>query len=44
MLAFDQRGMGRGGKPARDYSMADYADDAAALMAALDWETAARSP
>ena len=35
VLAFDQRGMGRSGKPARDYSMADYADDAGALMEAV---------
>ena len=41
VLAFDQRGMGRSGKPARDYSMADYADDAAGLMAALGWDSAA---
>lgn len=41
VLAFDQRGMGRSGKPERDYTMADYADDAAGLMAALGWDTAA---
>ena len=41
VLSFDQRGMGRSGKPARDYTMADYADDAAVLMAALGWESAA---
>ena len=41
VLAFDQRGMGRSGKPERDYSMADYADDAAGLMAALEWDSAA---
>ena len=33
VLAFDQRGMGRSAKPDIPYSMADYADDAAALMA-----------
>ena len=38
VLAFDQRGMGRSGKPARDYTMADYADDASALLDALGWE------
>ncbi len=32
VLAYDQRGMGRSGKPPGPYSMADYADDAAALM------------
>lgn len=41
VLAFDQRGMGRSGKPARDYTMADYADDAAGLMAAVGWDGAA---
>ncbi len=41
VLAFDQRGMGRSGKPARDYTMADYADDAAGLMDALGWDSAA---
>lgn len=41
VLAFDQRGMGRSGKPERDCTMADYADDAAALMDALGWEQAA---
>ena len=30
--AFDQRGMGRSGKPARDYTMADYADDATLVL------------
>jgi 3-oxoadipate enol-lactonase len=41
VLAFDQRDMGRSGKPARDYTMADYAADAAGLMAALGWDSAA---
>lgn len=41
VLAFDQRGMGRSGKPDRDHTMADYADDAAGLMAALGWDSAA---
>ncbi len=41
VLAYDQRGMGRSGKPARDCSMADYANDAAGLMAALGWDSAA---
>jgi 3-oxoadipate enol-lactonase len=41
VLAFDQRGMGRSGKPEHDYTMADYADDAAGLMTALGWERAA---
>ena len=41
VLAFDQRGMGRSGKPERDYTMADYADDAAGLLDAVGWERAA---
>src|SRR5580693_1601753 len=32
LIAYDQRGLGRSGKPDIDYTMADYADDAAALM------------
>ena len=35
VIAYDQRGLGRTSKPAGPYSMADYADDAAALLAAL---------
>jgi 3-oxoadipate enol-lactonase len=33
LLAYDQRGLGQSDKPDVPYSMADYADDAAALMA-----------
>ena len=33
LLAYDQRGLGRSGKPDGPYTMADYADDAAALLA-----------
>ena len=33
LLAYDQRGLGQSDKPDVSYSMADYADDAAALMA-----------
>ena len=40
LLAYDQRGLGRSGKPDRPYSMAEYADDAAALMDALGWDSA----
>lgn len=32
VLHFDQRGLGQTSKPAADYTMADYADDAAALI------------
>jgi len=40
VLAYDQRGLGRSEKPDRSYSMADYADDAAALMADQGWDGA----
>ena len=38
LLSYDQRGLGRSAKPDRAYAMADYADDAAALLDALGWE------
>ena len=37
VLCFDQRGQGRSAKPDQPYSMAGYADDAAALVKALGW-------
>jgi 3-oxoadipate enol-lactonase len=40
VLAYDQRGLGRSGKPDQPYSMADYADDAAALMDFVGWPRA----
>lgn len=40
ILAYDQRGLGRTEKPDVPYSMADYADDAAALMADQGWSEA----
>ena len=40
VLAYDQRGLGRSSKPDQPYSMADYADDAAAVMNAVGWERA----
>jgi len=40
VLAYDQRGLGRSGKPDIDYSMADYANDAAALMDHVGWKSA----
>ncbi len=39
-LAYDQRGLGQSSKPDRPYSMADYADDAAALMDQVGWQSA----
>jgi 3-oxoadipate enol-lactonase len=40
VVAYDQRGLGRTSKPDKPYSMGDYADDAAALMDAVEWERA----
>ncbi|MEX0837956.1 MAG: alpha/beta hydrolase, partial [Parvibaculum sp.] len=40
MLAYDQRGLGQTGKPDRPYSMAEYAEDAVGLMAAIGWGSA----
>jgi 3-oxoadipate enol-lactonase len=40
VLAYDQRGLGRSSKPDVPYSMADYADDAAALMDHVGWDSA----
>jgi 3-oxoadipate enol-lactonase len=37
VLSYDQRGLGRSSKPAREYTMADYADDAASLVRSLGW-------
>lgn len=37
LLAYDQRGLGRTDKPDVPYTMADYADDAAALMDHVGW-------
>lgn len=39
VLMYDQRGLGDTSKPDVDYTMADYADDAAALLDALGWST-----
>jgi 3-oxoadipate enol-lactonase len=38
ILAYDQRGLGRSSRPDIEYSMADYANDANALMDALGWQ------
>ena len=40
MAAYDQRGLGQSVKPDGPYAMADYADDAAGLLDALDWPRA----
>jgi 3-oxoadipate enol-lactonase len=40
LLGYDQRGLGQSDKPDIPYAMADYADDAAALMADQDWDEA----
>ena len=40
LLSYDQRGLGRTEKPDRPYSMADYADDAAAMMGDQGWDRA----
>ena len=37
VLSFDQRGLGRSAKPTEHYTMADYADDAAALVRSQGW-------
>lgn len=37
-VAYDQRGLGQTSKPDAPYSMADYADDAAALLDFLEWD------
>ncbi|MDP1630447.1 MAG: alpha/beta fold hydrolase [Caulobacter sp.] len=38
--SYDQRGLGQTDKPDGPYSMADYADDAAAVLDALGWDAA----
>ena len=37
MLSYDQRGLGRSSVPPWPYAMADFADDAAALLDAVGW-------
>ncbi len=41
LLAYDQRGLGRTAAPRGPYTMADYADDAAALLDAIGWDRCA---
>lgn len=40
VVHYDQRGLGRTSKPDGPYTMADYADDAAALLVAIGWDRA----
>jgi 3-oxoadipate enol-lactonase len=40
LLAYDQRGLGQTDKPELPYTMADYADDAAALLDHVGWDDA----
>ncbi len=40
VVHYDQRGLGQTAKPAGPYTMADYAADAAGLMAAVGWDSA----
>ena len=40
LMAYDQRGLGRSAKPNVAYSMATYADDAAALLEHVGWRAA----
>lgn len=40
VLMFDQRGLGQTEKPDQQYSMADYADDAAGLLKHVGWTQA----
>lgn len=40
ILAYDQRGLGQTDRPNIAYTMADYANDATALMAAIGWDRA----
>lgn len=38
VLSYDQRGLGQSGRPDGDYTMEQYADDAAALLEQVGWE------
>ena len=38
VLSYDQRGLGQTSKPDEDYTMAQYADDAAGLLDAVGWD------
>jgi 3-oxoadipate enol-lactonase len=38
ILAYDQRGLGQSSRPDKPYTMADYAEDANALLEAIGWD------
>jgi 3-oxoadipate enol-lactonase len=38
VLSYDQRGLGQSGRPDSEFTMAHYADDAAALIEHIGWE------
>jgi 3-oxoadipate enol-lactonase len=38
IVSYDQRGLGQTAKPDRDYTMAEYAEDAVGLLDALGWD------
>ena len=38
ILAYDQRGLGQTSRPDIPYTMVDYADDANALLEAVEWD------
>lgn len=40
VVHYDQRGMGQTSKPEVDYTMADYANDAAGVIRAMGWDSA----
>ena len=39
VLSYDQRGLGRSDRPAGPYTMADYGEDALALLDAVGWDS-----
>jgi 3-oxoadipate enol-lactonase len=39
VLSYDQRGLGQTDRPPGPYTMADYGEDAAALLAAVGWDS-----
>ena len=39
VIAYDQRGLGQSSKPDREYTMADYAEDAATVLDTVGWSS-----